>query len=110
MLKKLREGGGVKKKQGATIRNWQIHNLNYAKGAIEKIYPGTKAKPMVFTGTVVKDPTGKWQTGDHMRSSLIVSINKARTRIETINTVYTVMNEGGDVVGDLGNNVLKLFY
>ena len=98
------------KRSGTVIKNWQIHNLTIDQKNIEEAYPGMKVKPMVFTGTVVEDPTGRWLPGYHMRSSLIVKINKKRTKIETINTIYTVQNEGKDLIPDLGNNVFKIFY
>jgi len=98
------------KKVGGTIKNWQIHNLTITKEAIEKAYPGQNAQPMVFTGTVVNDPTGRWKPGHHMRSSLIVAINKERTEIETLKTIYTVTDEGNDILPELGNGVLNIFY
>ena len=69
---------------------------------------------MVFTGTVVKDSAGRWQPGWHMRStlivSIIVSIDGKEGIIETTNTIYKVQNQGNDVIPDMGNDVMGIFY
>jgi hypothetical protein len=100
----------MKKKYGGRIKNWQVHQLTISQEAIDKLYPNQGAKPLVFTGTVVEDPTGRWQPGDHMRSSLIVKINKGRTKIETLNTKYNVTDEDNNILPELGNGALKIFY
>lgn len=103
-----------KKKYGGIIKGWQLHKLSFKKKDIEKVYPGAGAKPMVFTGSVVKDPTGRWQPGHHMRSSLIVKIEKINSnkhKVETLNTRYVLEGPGNsDVVPNLGNGVMSIFY
>ena len=106
----------TKKKQGDTIRNWQLHHLDKLSKKDSKIFlryfpkalldPG----PVMFTGTVEECITGRWNKGYHMRSSYIISIDREKDVIETMNTVYKVMNEGGDTFKDLGNGVLGIFY
>jgi len=98
------------KKDGGVIKNWQLHHLTFSKELIEKAYPGKNAKPIVFTGTVLDDPTERWKPGDHMRSSLIVLVDRKKGIIETINTIYKVKNEGNDIFPDIGNKVLEIFY
>ena len=98
------------KKDGGTIRNWQLHHLTMSKKEIETVLPGKNAKPLMFSGTVVHDPTGRWKTGYHMRSSLIVKIDRKKGVIETLNTIYKVIDEGNDVLPDMGDGVLKIFY
>jgi hypothetical protein len=110
------------KKDGGTIDNWQLHNLSYTQEQLEEAYPNENLKPMVFTGTVVEDAVGRWKKGNHMRSSLIVNIDRENGVIETRNTMYKVLEEGGDTVSedmadllqkdtpDLGNDVLGIFY
>ena len=66
--------------------------------------------PLIFTGTVVHDAAGRFEYGDHMRSSYICAIDRERGMIETRNTIYRVINEGDDVFPDLGNDVLKRSY
>jgi hypothetical protein len=88
------------KKYGGVITNYQIHNLTMPNGS----------KAQVFTGTVAEDPTGRFRVGNHMRSSLIVNIDKEAGTIETLNTIYKVQEEGGDVFGDLGNLVSHVYY
>lgn len=99
----------------STIRNWQLHHLTVSakiKKLLQKQYPNVLLKPgpMVFTGTVVKDSKGRWKKGFHMRSSLITSINRKKGIIKTRNTVYNVIDEGEDVLSDMGNDILKIFY
>lgn len=99
------------KKDGGTIKNWQTHKLTFTKKQIESSYPGSHAKPIMFTGTVVKDPTGRWKPGHHMRSSLVVSLNRKTGICETINTMYKLIGkEGGDIFPDLGNKILDVYY
>jgi len=98
------------KKNGGIIKNWQLHHLSLSKKQIEKAYPGKNAKPMIFTGTVAHDPTGRWKNGYHMRSSLITLIDRKEGVIETINTIYKVRDEGNDVLPDMGDGVLGIFY
>lgn len=105
----------MSKKIGGTIQNWQLHHLTLSKKdqkLLKKSYPNILLDPgpMVFTGAVVHDPLGKWAKGFHMRSSLIVSIDRKNNIIETVNTIYNVTNEGGDIFSDIGNDVLKIFY
>lgn len=66
--------------------------------------------PLMFSGTVVDDPARRWKPGNHMRSSYIVSIDREKGIIETQNTVYKVIDEGDDVLPDLGNGILGVFY
>jgi len=101
----------MKKKDGGTIKNWQVHNLTFTKKQIEKAYPGMNLKPQVITGTVVHDPVGRWQPGYHMRTSLIVKIDRKKKIVETKNTIYKLEGkEGTDMFKDSGNAVLNLFY
>jgi hypothetical protein len=104
------------KKKGGTIKNWQTHTLAAADDELmpkyKEAYPEmTEDKAMVFTGTVVDDPTGRWQPGFHMRSSLIMTLDREAGVCETQNTVYFLEGEeGGDMFEDMGRGVLSLFY
>ncbi len=100
-----------KKKYGGTIKNWQVHNLSFTKKQIESIYPNQKLKPQVISGTVVYDPIGRWKKGDHMKTSLIVKIDRDKGTVETKNTIYKLTGkEGTDIFKDIGNDILKVFY
>lgn len=103
-------GVGMEKKYGGIVSDWQIHNLTAPQEAIEEVYPDMGAKPMVFTGTVVDSP--KFKDGWHMRSSLIVDIDRERGIIETLNTRYKIdtSSEGNDTFKDLGDVALNIFY
>ena len=45
-----------------------------------------------------------------MISSYICSIDREKGIIETMNTIYKVIDEGNDELPDLGNNILDVFY
>ena len=101
----------MRKKDGGTIRDWQIHKLTISQEAIEEMYPGQKAKPMIISGTVVEDKLGRWRPGDHMRTSLVCKLNREKGYVETLNTRYKLKGkENNDVLPNLGNNVLDIFY
>jgi hypothetical protein len=97
------------KKYGGVVTNWQIHKLTISQEKIDEVYPGLNALPMVFTGTVVRD-NPKLQDGWHMRSSLIVKIDRERGQIETLNTIYDVEHEGDDILEDMGDKIMGIFY
>jgi len=99
------------KKFGGTIKNWQIHTLSLTEEQLNKAYPGQKAKPMIISGTVVEDPVGRWEPGNHMRTSLIVNLDKKEGTVETLNTIYKLTGkECNDVLPNLGNAILNIFY
>ncbi|MCK5312749.1 MAG: hypothetical protein KAJ62_11600 [Desulfobacteraceae bacterium] len=104
------------KKDGGQIRNWQLHHLTVDDSIKEqfiKINPEVDANNvMILTGTVVDDPTGRWRPGHHFRSTFIVNLDRKNNTVETLNTIYHVDpdTENMDVMPDLGNEVLKIFY
>ena len=101
----------MKKKYGGVITNWQVHNLTFTKKQLEQVHPGKKTKPMVITGTITEDPTGRFEVGHHVRTSLVVKLDRKKGRVETLNTVYDLRGEEGkDVLPDLKNGVLQIFY
>ena len=102
------------KKNGGLITNWQLHHLTLndeQRKDMKKYHPDVdEENPMVFTGTVVEDLAGRWEPGFHMRSTLIVSMDKKKGVIETANTIYKVQNEGNDIFPDIGKKILSIFY
>lgn len=105
------------KKDGGLIRNWQIHHLILPdiEGFEEEFsatFPGALLDPgpLKFSGTVVEDSAGRYKPGWHMISSYICSIDRKRGIIETMNTIYKVIDEGNDELPDMGNNILNVFY
>lgn len=103
------------KKDGGIIKNWQMHTISKDPEflAKEKKFNTDFEMDavMVFTGTIVEDPTGRWKPGFHMRSSLILNYDKETGIVETANTIYKLDGEmGGDVFGDMGPDALKIFY
>jgi len=101
----------ITKKDGGILKNWQTHTLSVPLDKLRELRPDVKEdKAMVLTGTVVEDPTGRWQPGFHMRSSLIIELDRESGMCETDNTIYRLQGtEGGDM-GDLGDMVLSIFY
>ena len=94
------------------IRDWQVHHLKLTKEqlkSLRKTYP--RAKPLIITGSVVNDKKGRWSPGFHMRSSIVVDLDRKKGIAKTSNSIYKLTGkEGNDVVPDLGNGVLGLFY
>ncbi len=103
----------MNKKDGGIISNWRIHELTYSQEKIDKSFPNEKLTPMVLSGMVVKDPVGRWNPGDTMRSSLIVNINKEKNTVETRNTLYKLQGEGNNeetAFPEMGDAILSVFW
>ena len=99
------------KKFGGVIKDWQIHTLSFTEEQIDRVYPGKNAKPFVITGTVVEDPLDRWKPGFHMKTSFIVKLDRKKGIVETLNTIYKLIGkEGNDVLPNLGDNIVNLFY
>lgn len=90
------------KQDGGLIKNWVVHHRPIPLGLTPEDFlimcPGAKMAPgpMVFTGVVVEDSAGRFKPGSHMRSSYIVSIDRQKVIIETVNSYYKVVDEGDD--------------
>ncbi len=101
------------KKDGGTIRNWQLHTLSKEEDVLKtakELNPGFNMDVVaMFSGTVKEDPTGRWLPGHHMRSSIIIELDRETGRCETQNTIYHLEEEGGDLP-DLGAGILNIFY
>ncbi len=103
------------KKFGGTITDWQTHTLIDDPDTVLKAkerYPDiTTDTIMCFTGTVVEDPTGRFEQGHHMRSSTICHLDTENGIIETFNTIYKIEGDNGnDYFPDLGQGVTRIFY
>ncbi len=99
------------KKFGGTIKDWQTHTLSLTKEQINKVYPGQKAKPFIITGTIIEDALDRWQPGHHIRTSLVVKLDREKGTLETLNTTYKLTGEEGkDVLPNLGDSVMNVFY
>lgn len=101
--------------------NWQVHHLDFDIKDVVSLYPEmegkTKDELIVITGSVYGDTSGKYQDGDHYRSSLVMTLDRDNGKMETLNSVLDLGEEGSDVVcnpitgeKDMGNDVLKIFY
>lgn len=103
----------MNKKTGTILNLWQLHNLDVPEEKLRELRPDVKVdKALILSGTVVEDGTGRWQPGFHMRSSLVIDVDRENGIIETENTIYQVQGEEGDPVtgGDVGRAVLSIFY
>jgi len=94
------------------LNNWQTHTIDYPEDVVVGMYPQLKGKDFVIvTGSITDDPSGKRINNDHCRTSFVLTIDRENGILETLNSVYELGIEGGDVLGvDLGNGVLSLFY
>ena len=105
----------MKKKDGGTITSWEMHKLPYTVEEVEQVYPGENLTPFVISGMVVDDPTGRWLPGYHMKSSLIVKLNRQTGVLETRNTMYKLLGKEVkdsvvEAVKALGGDVRDIFY
>ncbi len=102
------------KKDGGIIVNWQLHTISKEKDHLVIAKENNPDFDMnavaVFSGTVKEDPTGRWVPGYHMRSSLILKLDRNTGICETQNTIYTLEDEGGDCLPDLGAGIMNIFY
>ena len=113
----------MEKKNGGKISHWQLHHLKY-DNSLRETFEAHEPRVdfnniMIVTGTVVVDPTERWNPGDHFRSSMIINVDRQKNIIETLNTIYHFDpdTEGQDTIfdvetgsKDLGNKVLNIFY
>ena len=91
-------------------RNWQTHRLTLEDETLRKVKE-EGCQPIIVTGTIVEDPTGKFRPGWHFRSTLVKEIDRENGILVTRTKTYKLEGEEGtDIVPDLGNNVLSLFY
>jgi len=99
------------KKDGGIIDHWQLHKLSYSIDELCELgYDIQMDAGYILTGTVLEDPTGRWEVGFHMRSSMIVAFDLNKRIVETQNTIYKLGENKGDVIPDLGDNVGSIFY
>lgn len=101
------------KKNGGIISHWQLHTLSPSPEQVREIRPDVQTeRAHILTGTVVEDPTGRWQPGFHMKSSLVIRYDKEQGIVETENTIYRLQDPQGDTTlgGDLGDAVRSIFY
>ena len=96
------------------FNNWQVHTLSVdeLRDQLNEIYPElVDVKVLqVITGTITDDTSGKLNDYDHCRSSFVINIDRENGKLETLNSVYDLGLEGNDVIPDLGNGVLSVFY
>ena len=102
------------KKDGGVLTGWQLHNVSDDVERVNQRYDIhiKTDKVYILTGTVKEDPTGRWLPGYHMRSSVVIDIDRETGIVETKNTIYKVEGEEGEHVlpGNMGPAVLGLFY
>jgi len=98
------------KKFGGTIENWTLNKLTITKEKLKELRPDIVVdEAMILSGYVVEDPLGRWQPGFHMRSSIIIDIDRENGIIETENTIYHVQGEEKPE-NDMGDSILRVFY
>jgi hypothetical protein len=98
------------KKFGGTIKNWTLNKLSVTPEQLKVERPDVKInEALILSGYVVEDPLGRWQPGWHMKSSLVVDIDRENGTIETSNTIYHVEGEE-DTEANMGDLITKVFY
>lgn len=82
---------------GGKIEFWCRHILNQhlPKDALEqKLAEDPEFSAEIVTGQVVEDKLGRWQPGEAMQTSLLVSFDEQTLLIETSNTIYQLTGPG----------------
>ncbi len=97
-----------------TIKGWQLHHLSVSQERLDEIAEregGEKVLPLIITGTVKEDPSGRFEPGWHMRTTLLTILDEENGSCETRNSIYRLEGDNGyDVMPDMGDAVLKIFY
>ena len=78
-----------------TLENWCIHIIQFSDKALatlKQVYPG--AIPMVVTGSVVEDRSGRFDSGSPLRTSWVMYADPNTKVIQTQNSVYMLLGEG----------------
>lgn len=92
-MMKAQTPSSCNKKDGGIIKDWSLHTLSTGQ--------------QLMTGIVVKDPTGRFEEGWTMRSSLVVNVDREKGIVETENTFYSVENE---IDWDIGSAILGMYF
>lgn len=107
-------GEATKKVFRGTIEGWQLHHLSVSQEHMDELVAqvgGEKTLPLVITGTVKDDPSGRFKAGMHMTTTLLTFLDEDAGYCETRNSIYRLEGDNGsDVMPDMGNAVLKIFY
>jgi hypothetical protein len=97
-----------------TITHWQLHHLSVSQERLNQLVEqegGEKVLPLIITGTVKEDPSGRMEAGWHMRTTLLTFFDEAAGYCETRSSIYLLEGaNGSDVMPDLGDGVLTAFY
>ena len=96
------------KKDGGRIINWQLHTLSVQKRKVQQLFNQEVKMPQVqvFTGD-------SEDRGTHTRSSIIINYDVKSGLVETLNTIYTLVGDGGTdrfFDRDLKDSVCSIFY
>lgn len=97
-----------------TLTNWQLHHLSISQQELDEtadLHGMARMLPLIVTGTVKEDPSGRMPMGFHIRTSALTFINEDEGYCETKSSVYRLEGENGnDVIPDLGDGVFHIFY
>lgn len=97
-----------------TITDWQVHHLSIPQEKLDQHAAETNKErmlPLIITGTIMEDPSGRGTSGCHMRTSALTVFNEAEGYCETNSSIYRLSGENGkDMLPDLGDGVLSIFY
>ncbi len=97
-----------------TLDGWQLHHLSISQEKLDQLAKERgeeKMLPLIVTGTVKEDPSGRMEVGWHMRTSPLTFLDEEAGYCETRTSVYRMLGgNGSDVMPDLGDGVLSIFY
>ncbi|MES9964552.1 MAG: hypothetical protein ABW116_13535 [Candidatus Sedimenticola sp. 20ELBAFRAG] len=97
-----------------TITGWQLHHLSMPQEKLDQLMKEReeeKILPLIITGTVKEDPSGRMEVGWHMRTSPLTFLSEEEGYCETRFSVYRLEgSNGSDIMPDMGDQVLGLFY
>lgn len=107
-------GSEVRKVFRGTITAWQLHHLSISPQKLAEFSEQNNMErmlPLVITGTVKEDPSGRLQAGWHMRTSVLTIFDETEGYCETKASIYLLEGQNGhDVFPDLGDGVFSIFY
>ncbi len=107
-------GDKVDKIFRGTITAWQLHHLSVPQEVLDELTAQLNQErilPLIITGTVLNDSSGRMEPGWHMRTSPLTMLDETEGYCESRTSIYRLDGENGnDVMPDLSDGVLTIFY
>ncbi len=98
------------KKYGGIITEWSLNTLSFSVDQVRALGVEIKTdKVFILSGFIKEDPTGRFEIGDHFRSSVVIDVDAEKGIVETQKTIYHLHGESGGY-GDMGDMITRIFY